>query len=749
MRVGQRVLVLGLSFVFAFALMACGSSGSSGSSGSPDFTLTPSGNTISLAPGTTAKLSVTVNAALGSSGIVGVTVAGMPAGITASPSTFSLTIGSTQQITFTASANAAPGNANITLTGTSGSRSHVATVALAVTAPGDFSLSATPPAATLNQGGTTQIILTPISTNGFTGFPITVVLSGLPAGVTASPASLILIRGFSQNVVLSAAATATPGTATVTFTGTAGALTRTVTVALTVTATASPTVDVTTYHYDNSREGLNAQETILTPANVNSTKFGKLGFYPVDGKVDAQPLYVSGLDLQTGATNVLYVATEHDSVYALNAATGAQIWKTSLLAGNETTSDSRNCGQIAPEIGITSTPVIDRTHGANGAIFVVGMTKDASGGYHQRLHALDLATGAELAGSPTEVQATYPGTGAGSRNGTVIFDPAQYAERASLLLLNGNIYTAWTSHCDSAPYTGWVIGYSESTLLLSSVLNLTPNGSDGSVWMSGYGLAADSGGDIYFLDANGTFDASLDAHGFPTQNDYGNTMLKLSTAGGKLAVSDYFATFDTVKQSIDDADLGSGGAMLLPDLTDKAGTVRHLMVGAGKDTNIYVADRDNLGKFNQKTADNSNLYQEIVRALPGRAFSGPAYFNGTVYYAGVSDVLKAFPITNALLSATPTSKSATVFPYPGATPSVSANGTKSGIVWALESNESFPAVLHAYDASNLANELYNSKQAVGGRDSFGIGNKFLTPVVVNGHVYVGTQSGVAVFGELN
>ncbi len=512
------------------------------------------------------------------------------------------------------------------------------------------------------------------------------------------------------------------------------------------------TTDVTTYHNNNSRWGLNATETTLTPSNVNSTTFGLRGVYPVDGKVDAQPLYISGLTLGTGpaarAANLLYVVTEHDSVYALDPATGAQAWKTSVLGTGETTSDAHNCNQISPEIGITSTPVIDRAAGPNGTIFVIGMTRDAKGGYHQRLHALDLVTGAEQTGSPTEITASYPGTGANSLNGRVIFDPGQYAERAGLLLLNGTIYTGWTSHCDIQPYSGWVMGFSESTLAQTTVLNLTPNGSEGSIWMSGYGLAADPAGNIYFLDANGTLDSGFDANGFPSQGDFGNALLKLSTSGGALAVSDFFEPWNTVAESAADVDLGSGGAMLLPDLTDTAGVVHHLVVGAGKDRNIYVANRDNLGKFNRAAGNNTNLYQELPNALPNGAWSGPAYFNNTVYFGGVNDALKAYSISDALLSAAPTSQSATAFPYPGATPSISANGTNNGIVWALESATNAPAVLHAYDATNLGNELYNSQQAPAGRDAFGTGNKFITPMIVNGNVFVGTTNGVAVFGLL-
>jgi hypothetical protein len=505
-------------------------------------------------------------------------------------------------------------------------------------------------------------------------------------------------------------------------------------------------IDVTTYHYDNARDGLNAQETSLTTANVASATFGLKGIYAVDGKVDAQPLEVSALALPSGSTNVLYVATEHDSVYALNAASGAQVWKSSVLASGETTSDAHNCNQIVPEIGITSTPVIDRTQAPNGAIFVVGMSKDAAGKYHQRLHALDLVTGAELAGSPTEITASAPGAGANSQNGQVVFDPGQYAARAGLLLVNGTIYVGWTSHCDIQPYTGWLMGYSESTLAQTAVLNLTPNGSEGSIWMSGFGLAADASANIYFLDANGTFDPAFTASGMPSQGDFGNAMLKVSTANGTLAVSDFFEPYNTDAESDEDQDLGSGGAMVLPDLTDANGSIQHLVVGAGKDGNIYVASRDNMGKFN--ASGDSSLYQQLSHALPNGAWSGPAYFNNTVYYAGVGDVLKAYSISAAKLGAAPSSQSATSFAYPGSTPSASANGTSNGIVWGIESGPGSPAVLHAYDATNLAHELYNSNQAANGRDSFGSGNKFVTPMVANGQVFVGTPSGVAVFGLL-
>ncbi|CAB3781120.1 hypothetical protein LMG28614_01165 [Paraburkholderia ultramafica] len=499
------------------------------------------------------------------------------------------------------------------------------------------------------------------------------------------------------------------------------------------------THDVVTYHNDIARTGQNLNEAILTPANVNATTFGKIGFFAVDGKVDAQPLFVGSLTIAGGTHNVLYVVTEHDSVFALDADSGAQLWQARTLNTGETPSDDLGCAQITREIGITSTPVIDRARGAHGTIYVVAMSKDASGAYHQRVHALDLASGAELLNGPAEVAATYPGNGANSANGHVVFAPSSYAERAGLLLLGGVIYTTWTSHCDAGAYTGWVMGYSADTLQQTSVLNVTPNGSGGAIWMSGAGPASD-GSSIYLLGGNGTFDTTLNSGGFPTQGNFGNAFLKLGTAGG-LAVADYFTMSNTVQESNTDEDLGSGGAIVLPDLTDAGGVVQHLTLGTGKDDIIYVLNRDSMGKFN---AAGDNIYQEIAGQLSGGEFGMAAYFNGRIYFGSVGDHLKAFTLTNAKLSATPSAQTAMTFAYPGTTPSISANGSANGIVWAAENGDM--AALHAFDPASLA-ELYNSNQ-MGTRDQFGAGNKFITPMIVNGKVYVGTTNGVAVFGLL-
>ncbi len=749
-------------FALVFPLVLLLAAGGCGSSPG-NFALSATPSSVAVTAGATAQISITATAVSGFGQPVTVTVSGLAAGVTASPATLTLTPGTAGTVTLSAAGSAPAGTGTASLLAVSGSLSHelVIPVAVAVAPPPppplapDFSLSVSPATETITAGGSgSSIAVLATPANGFAG-TVAVAITGLPSGVTAAPASLSLAAGVAQTLTLTAGSSAVAGTASVTLTASSGSLSHTATLGLTVSPapTAAPTPsagpDVLTYHYDNFRDGLNSHETVLSPFTVNSTSFGLLGIYPVDGKVDAQPLYVGGLNLPSGTANVLYVATENDSVYALDARTGRQYWKTSVLGAGETPSDARGCNQIVPEIGITATPVIDRAQGAHSAIFLVGMTEDASGGYHQRLHALDLTTGAELAGSPAEIQASFPGNGENSTAGRVIFDPAQYVARAGLLLLNSKIYMGFSSHCDIAPYTGWMMGYSEAALTQASVLDLTPNGSDGSIWMAGYGIAADAGGNIYVLDANGTLDSTFNGAGFPNGMDFGNAMLKISTGGGGLAVSDFFEPYNTVQESLGDQDLGAGGAMLLPDLPDNAGAVHQLMIGAGKDGNIYVGDRNNLGKFNGSAPSNGNVYQELVNALPNGAWSGPAYFNSTVYYAGVNDVLKAYTITNAKLSLLPTSQSATRFPYPGSTPSVSSDGNAGGIVWALESGTSAPAVLHAFDATDLSNELYNSNQAPNGRDAFGPGNKFLTPAVSNGMVFVGTPSGVAVFGLLS
>ena len=496
-------------------------------------------------------------------------------------------------------------------------------------------------------------------------------------------------------------------------------------------------VDVTTYKNDLARTGLNPNETALTPSNVNSTSFGLLRKLSVTGKVDAQPLYLSQLSIAGTAHNVVFVATEHDLVYAFDSDTGAMLWSTSVANG-ESPSDDRGCSQVTPEIGVTDTPVIDRSAGPYGAIYLGAMSKDSQGNYHHRLHALDITTGTELFGGPREITATFP-----KLSGQTTFDPGQYKERPGLLLLNGIVYMSFSSHCDMGAYTGWIIGYNQTTLAQTAVLNLGPNGGGPSIWMSEGAPAADSSGNIYLLTANGAFETTLDANGFPNHGDFGNSFVKISAANNTLMVADYFAMSNEVSESSADVDLGSGSALVLPDFTDSTSTVRHLAVGAGKDGNIYVVDRDLMGKF---SASSNKIWQELTGALPGGIYSTPAYFNNTVYYGAVGGPLRAFSISSAKLSVSPSSQTGITFAYPGTAPAVSSSGTSNAIIWAHENRN--PAMLHAYDATNLTNELYNSNQASGGRDQCGPGNKFITPTIADGKVFLGTQTSVCVYGLL-
>ena len=499
--------------------------------------------------------------------------------------------------------------------------------------------------------------------------------------------------------------------------------------------------DVLTYHNNIARTGYNSRETILTLSDVDVNTFGKLFTIPVDGVVDAQPLYLSAVALPTRSRNLLIVATEHDSVYAFDADSGAQIWRKTTLKSGETTSDARGCGQVTPEIGITSTPVIYRPAGSNGVIYVVAMSKDSTGKYHQRLHALDVTTGNELYNGPVEIQAKYPGDGDNSSGGNVVFAPGQYKERSGLLLVGGKVYLGWASHCDIRPYTGWLLGYSAATLVQQSVLNLTPNGNEGAIWSSGAGLAADGSGNIYILDGNGTFDTTLNSKGFPGNGDFGNGFLKLSTTGA-LAVVDYFEMHDQDVENLRDSDLGSGGALVLPAMKDAFGTTWQLVAGAGKDSNLYLLNRNSMGKFDP----NSNrIYQELPGVLPGGIRGMPAFYNGRLYFGPVGQPILAFQFKNAKLLTTSVAQTSNSFGYPGTTPSISANNGRDAIVWAAENRN--PAVLHAYDARTLQ-ELYNTNQAANGRDHFGAGNKFITPTIANGKVYVGTKTGVGVFGLL-
>ena len=514
--------------------------------------------------------------------------------------------------------------------------------------------------------------------------------------------------------------------------------------------------DVLTYHNDNARSGLNPDETVLTPADVNASTFGKVGFDAVDGKVDAEPLLKTGVAIPgQGTHDVLYVATENDSLYAFDAATGAQLWKVSMLGPGEVPSDPVNGSQVTPTIGITDTPVIDP---ATGTMYLVAMSKLVSGGtttYIQRIHAINTATGADVVPPKSIDQSiTFPGAGPGGNGTNVIFDPRQYEERDALLLSNGVVYTGWASHSDVAPYTGWLIGFNAGNLSVASVLNVDPNGSpkssfldDGSgssFWNSGGGPAADAAGNLYNLSANGPFDQTLNAAGFPANGDFGDSYLKFTPTAGGLTVSDYFTVDNQQSDANGDADIGSSGATLV-NVVDGSGAPHQLLIGSGKDGNIYVVDTADMGKFSPTA---NNIYQEIPGGVGGGEFSSPASFDGRVYFGGVGATLRAYSFVNGKLQATPSSQSSNTFAYPGTTPSLSSNGNADGIAWAIDNNNG-SAVLYAYDATNLSDMLYNSNQAANGRDAPGADNKFITPMIADGRVYVPTTNGVAVYGLLS
>lgn len=501
-------------------------------------------------------------------------------------------------------------------------------------------------------------------------------------------------------------------------------------------------VNVTTYRNDLSRSGQNQSETILTPANVRSAGFGKLFSRSVDGQVYAQPLYVSLLNIPgKGIHNVVFVATEHDSVYAFDAdsTTGpnaAPLWHvnfTNPSTGENPASvaDVLGCPSIGPELGITGTPVIDLSA---GTLYLVASTV-LNGQFFHRLHALDITTGAERPGSPVLIEASVPGTGDGFSQKTVPFHPYLYKNRAGLLLLNGVVYTAWASHCDAGSYHGWLIGYDASGLHQAAVFNESPNAYQGSFWMGGAAPAGDAEGNIYLISGNGPFDG--DSNG----TDYGDSFIKLSYHGG-LALKDYFTPYNQMSLNYQDVDLGSSGPLLLPD--DAGSTSHpHLMAGAGKEGRIYLLDRDQMGRYN--VIDDSQIVQSLAGAI-GPLYGGAAYFNKTLFFAGSNDSLKAFAISDGRLALSPSSKSSATFGELGATPTVSANGSTNGIVWVIESGSG--GTLRAYDANNLAIELYNS-QMNPGRDALGSFVRFSLPTVANGKVYVGTGKSLDVFGLLD
>ena len=484
-----------------------------------------------------------------------------------------------------------------------------------------------------------------------------------------------------------------------------------------------------THHNDNFRTGQNLNETVLTPTNVNVATFGKLYSYPIDGISFASPLYVADVNVPgQGFHNLVFVATEHDSVYAFDAdgLSTNPVWQVSFInpAAGVTTVPPDDTGEpddIPNEIGITGTPVIDP---ATGTLFVVAATKEIVGNattYVQRLHALDITTGAENFGGPVEIQASAPGTGVGSQGNVVNFDPLIGNQRPALLLNSNVVYIGFGAHGNPEVYHGWVLGYSATNLQQVMVFSTTPNARAGGVWQAGGGMAADSAGNIFFATGNGTFDAKLSG------GDYGDSVLRLDTGGNVL---DYFTPYDQLSLDTGDVDLGSGGVLLLPD---QSGPNPHLLVSCGKEGTIYLLNRDSLGGF-MPDAD-TQIVQELPDILPGGSVEignriPAVYFNGSVYLSAVSDNITAFQLTDGLLTTNgPASQSPEIYDYPGGPLAISANGSTNGILWSVQKfGETAPGILRAYDPANLASEFYSSDQA-GTRDALDIAAKFSVPLV--------------------
>ncbi|HWE04527.1 MAG TPA: LamG-like jellyroll fold domain-containing protein [Tepidisphaeraceae bacterium] len=508
-------------------------------------------------------------------------------------------------------------------------------------------------------------------------------------------------------------------------------------------------MNVLTYHNDLARDGANLQETTLTPANVNSSSFGKLFSDAVDGQIYTQPLYVSGLVMPDGkAHNVVFVATEHDSVYAFDAdAPGAPLWKTSFInaAAGVTTVPATDVdtGDLTPEIGITGTPVINL---ANNTIYVVAATKEVKNGttsYVQRLHALSLTTGAEALGGPVVITASATGTGSGTTNGKVGFNSLFNNQRTALSLVNGIIYFGFSSHGGNGVYHGWMLGYNATTLKQVFVYCDTPNSLDGGVWMGGDGLAADANGNLFFTSGDGPYDSN---------GDRGDSAVRFNANGTSVPSSTPSASWTPYNNNALwtlDKDLGSGGILLLPT---QSGSVPDEEIIGGKEGTLYVLNRDNLGGLGVETsaAINNNVVQEIHSngsdlgtPATGQYFDTPAYFNGAVFIAESEGTLKRYSLTNGKL--TLASQSAYTASYPGGQVSVSANGNSNGIVWDLEFGTH--EVLRAFDANDLTTELYDSNQS-GARDQLGAGVKFSVPTIDNGHVYVSTSDSLTVFGQI-
>jgi hypothetical protein len=502
---------------------------------------------------------------------------------------------------------------------------------------------------------------------------------------------------------------------------------------------AAAQVSVTTQHNDISRDGQNVSETYLTPSNVTSKYFGKLFTQAVDGLVVAQPLYMPGVVIPNAGThNVVYVVTQHDSVFAFDAdsnqgSNSSPLWTTSFINPSEGITSESIANEGCPstgftEIGITGTPVIDPT---TNTMYLVAKT-DENGSYIFRLHALDITTGLDKFGGPVVIS----GSVVNSFGVTVPLVTKKQLQRPGLLLLNGNVYIGFGSNgCDHNAH-GWVFAYNAATLQQTGVFNTTPDVSEGgSVWQSGAGLAGDSDGNVYFSTAAlGDFDANTGGM------DFGDTVLKMNLSSGLLDWTDYFTPYNQSYLNTNDLDLGSGGVVLLPD---QQSTTPHLLLAAGKEGVIYLVNRDDMGQFNQ---NGDNTVQELDTDL-GQVYSDPIYWNGMVYYIGTNGhSLQGYSLTDGVLSTGPVVQSIAMSDR--GLPSLSANGTSNGIIWLLRGPTYAAPLLTAFNTANLA-ITYSSNQALNNRDTVGPVAHFATPTIANGKVYVGTTTQLVIYGLMS
>jgi len=521
--------------------------------------------------------------------------------------------------------------------------------------------------------------------------------------------------------------------------------------ALLVSLPSSAQTSILTQHYDTGRTGQNTGETVLNPTNVNSTTFGKLFTLTVDGYVYAQPLFVPTLVIPgNGTHNVLYVATEHDGLYAFDADTGTQLWYVTFLINGATTVSTSDVGgtqDINPEMGITGTPTIDPT---TNTLYVIVNTVE-SGNIIYRLHAIDITTGAEKLGGPVLITASVPGTAPDGNGTTVPFNPQWANQRPGLLLLNGFLYAGFSSHGDNGPWHGWLFGFNKTTLAQTGVWCTSPNGKGNGIWGAGSGLAADAAGNIYVSTGNGDYTVETPAPPPSTTIDFGDSIVRVGLTNGVPVPTDYFTPWNQGSLDNADEDLGSGGVLVIPDQTTSP--FIHILIQSGKQGEVYVVNRDKMTSDGSHYCNGCTSDPEIIQSISSGAglWSMPAYWNGQIYLWGNGGSLEAYSLTNDMLSKSPTSKSAETSQFPGSTPVVSSNGTTNGVVWAVESDaytSSGPAILRAYNATNVSNLLYGSN-LTSGRDTLGPAVKFVVPVVTNGKVYVGTQKQVDVFGLLS